>query len=321
MARPSKPTDVRLLTKISRLYYEDGLGGGEIAEKLNLSRSKVSRLLSQARQTGIVKIMVVTPPGIHSDLEKQLETHYGLKEAVVADISDLESRDQATRAIGAAAASHLQETLQSGDVIGISWGRTLNAMVEAAQVQRAMNNHIVQIIGGLGPPTANVHATDLCQRLASALGGELTLLHAPGIVDTKEARDVLQQDSHAGSAQQYFRKIDIAYVGIGAPTPDAIMIQDGSIMRQEDLQNIVKLGAVGDIALRFFDENGAEIESELNERVIGITLEQLRQARRVVGVSGGANKVQAIKGALLGGYIDVLVTDHETAEKLAMLPE
>jgi DNA-binding transcriptional regulator LsrR (DeoR family) len=316
MPRPSQPRDPRLLTKVSRLYYEQQFSEAEIAVRLHLSRPKVSRLLKDARRAGIVQIMIVPPHGIHTALETELEQVFQLQEAIVVDTGEPDHPDLGARSLGIAAARHLQESLQSGEVIGISWGKTLSWMVSAIRPQPTPRAKIVQIIGGLGQPTANVHATDLSRRLASALGCELALLPAPGIMDSRHSKDAVLSDSHIQQTISLFEDITVAYVGIGAPTPDSVLVRDGSIITRAEIDQLVALGAVGDIALRFFDAQGDPLRHELDERVIGISLDELRHIDRVVGVAGGPDKLAAVRGALLGGYIDVLITDQRTARLL-----
>jgi len=316
MPRLSQPNDMRLLDKVSRLYYEQEFSEGEIAGRLHLSRSKVSRLLKKARELGVVQITVVSPPGFYPALESGLEKRYGLQEAIVVGVSDPESSEAVARELGVVAARHLQQVIREGDVIGISWGRTLNALIANLNPSRPMNNHVVQIIGGLGPPTAEIHATDLCRRMASALNCGLTLLPAPGIVASPQVKQALLLDRYIQQALSLYSSINLAFVGIGAPTPDSVVMRDGSIMNQAELDELLEKGAVGDIALRFFDAQGRAICSDLDERVIGITLEELQRVQCVVGVAGGTEKTAVIRGALLGGYVNALITDQSTAMNL-----
>jgi DNA-binding transcriptional regulator LsrR (DeoR family) len=316
VARQPQPVDLRLLSRVSKLYYEQNLNQAEIAEKLHLSRPKVSRLLQQALDEGVVQINVSLPPGVYTVLEERLEERFGLKEVVISDVIDPDSQIAVSRDLGFAAANYFQRTVRNGDLIGISWGTTLSAMVKALQPMNPHGTRVVQLIGGLGMPNAETHATSLCQRLTQLLGSELTLLHAPGIVDNQMIKKAILSDSHMQKVMDLFSKINVAYVGIGVPTPESVVMRDGTIMSQADLENLFSLGAVGDIALRFFDKNGIPIQSELGERVIGITLEQLRQLPRVVGVAGGPKKRSVVHAALEGRLIDVLITDNQTAQEL-----
>ncbi|UCC65171.1 MAG: sugar-binding transcriptional regulator [Anaerolineae bacterium] len=320
MPRPPQRKDLRLLSKVSRSYYEQGLNQQEIADRLRVSRSKVSRMLQQARDVGVVQITVLSPPSIYPDLEYRLESRFGLQEAIVVEVTAPASQEAVSREVGPAGADYLQRTLAAGDVIGVTWGSTLNAMVSALQPQVAHDVQVVQMLGGLGPPEAEVHATDLCRRMARALKGGLTLLPAPGIVDSQQVKEAILSDSHVQRAMDLIPQISVAYVGIGAPTPTSVVVRDGSIAGQAELDDLLNRGAVGDIALRFFDAEGRPIHSGLDARVIGITLEQLKGIDRAVGVAGGPEKAAAIRGALLGGLVNVLITDYATAARLLQCP-
>lgn len=316
MSRPPLPKDLRLVNKVSRYYYEQDLSVDDIAARLTLSRASISRLLKFARQIGMVQVTVTSPPGIYTDLEQALEARFGLQEAVVVEVEDNLPPRSIARVLGTAAARHLQDTIRDGELIGVSWGSTLTAMAAALPPLRTRGNQVVQIIGGLGEPTSEVHATTICRRMAASLGCELTLLPAPGIMGSREAVEIIKADAHIQHTMQYFDHLNVAYVGIGAPTPNAIMMQDGTIITQQEMAEQLALGAVGDIALRFFDARGAALHSELDERVIGITLEQIRAIPRVVGVAGGLEKLHAVRGALAGGLIKALITDQILARQL-----
>jgi DNA-binding transcriptional regulator LsrR (DeoR family) len=282
-----------------------------------LSRSKVSRLLAQAREVGIVQITVVTPEQLFPlEVERRLEERFGLQEAVVVEAEDGDSSEAVVRAIGNAAAGYLVRAIAADSSVGFSWGRTLYQLAAALAPQRLPDAQVVQIIGGLGPPDAEIHATELCRQLSRSLGCHLTLLPVPGIVADERTREVLLSDVHVQRAVGTFGDLDIVFVGVGAPTPNSVTMRDGSIITQGELDGLLEKGAVGDIALRFFDEQGRAIEAGIDDRIIGITLEQLKRTPRVVGVSGGPEKVAALGGALRGGFINVLITDSLTAERL-----
>ena len=321
MARKPQPPDYRLLARVGRMYYEQGLKQEEIAEKLHISRPKVSRLLRQAQEEGIVQISVISPPGIHADLEERLEQTFGLVEAVVVDVPGGAAPGEVNRLIGTVAAEYLARTVEEGDLIGVSWGQTLQAMANALPPTPTGKVEVVQIIGGLGPASAEVHSMSICRRLARALDGESILLPAPGIVDSPQVKEILLSDSHVQAAMQRFPALNVAYVGVGAPTPASVVMRGGEIISQVELDQLIQFGAVGDIALRFYDIHGAPVTSEIDERVIGISLDQLKRIPRVVGVAGGPLKVHTILGALRGELLNVLVTDSDTAAKILELEQ
>ena len=189
-------------------------------------------------------------------------------------------------------------------------------MVDAIHSQDFHNSHVVQLIGGLGKPESEAHATYILRRLVEKTGAQLSILNVPGIVDNTVVKTALMSDSHLREVFDMFTKIDVAFVGVGTPTPDSVVMRDGTILTNDQLNLLLKMGAVGDICLRFFDEKGNVIHSEIDERVLGITIEQLSRSERVVGVTGGPLKHKSIKAALLGKLINVLITDHLSAKRL-----
>lgn len=315
MARKPDPVDLRLLSKVSKLYYEQNLTQQVIAERLRLSRPKVSRLIQQAHAEGVVQITVISPPGSYAELEQQLEQRYGLQEVVVTEVDERATQDMVSRQIGIAAANYLQRTLQDQDVIGIFWGVTLNSMVSTLKSCEACEVQVVQMVGGLGPPEAEEHAAGLCRRMAHLLNGKLTLLPAPGIVDTPQVRDVFLSDSHVRNAFAMFPKINVAFLGIGAASPTSWIMRN-DVLTPGELNTLREYGAVGETALRFFDKTGQKIDSDLDSRVIGISLDELKQIQRVVGMAGGPEKYAVVRAALEGQLIDVLITDHLLAQHL-----
>jgi DNA-binding transcriptional regulator LsrR (DeoR family) len=308
--------ELRLMTKVAHLYYSQDMTQPEIAAQLDLSQATVSRLLKRAKQEQIVRVTVNVPHGIYSELEEQLQKTYGLKEAVVVD--SVEYNNQILRDIGSAAAYYLETTLRTGDMIGVSsWSATLLAMVDALQpLTRSSHIRVLQILGGLGNPSAEVHASRLVGRLASLVRGEATFLPAPGIVGSPEAVPILLEDRYVRDAMSLFNQVTIALVGIGTVEPSGLLASSGNIFSPEELDMLRKAGAVGDICLRFFDAAGTPVATPLNDRVIGMNLDQLRQVKRAVGIAGGKQKLNAIRGALRGRLINVLITDRFTAQHL-----
>ena len=307
--------ELRLMTQVARMYYEQELRQPEIMKRLNLSQSTISRLLSRARESGIVRITVNVPSGTHPELEEALQERYRLKQCVV--VESVDDEEQIIRELGEAAAFFVETTAGPGDVIGISsWSAALLAMVDAMHHGARGGARVLQILGGVGSPGAEVHATQLTRRLAHLLNGEATLLPAPGVVGSRKARDVLLEDRFVAEATRLFDQVTLALVGIGAVEPSRLLAESGNVFSKSELNTLGRHGAVGDICLHFFNEQGNPVATPLHDRVIGMSLEQLRRVGRVVGVAGGKRKNVAIKGALAGGWINILITDRNTAERL-----
>ena len=309
--------ELRLMTRVARMYYEQGLRQPQIAEQLDLSQATISRLLKRAEQQQIVRITVNVPKGVYPELEEALQARYGLRAAIVADCVS-EDEEQILRDIGSAAAYYVETTIKPGEVVGISsWSATLLAMVDAMQpLPASYHTEVVQILGGIGNLAAEVHATHLTRRLASLIRGEATLLPAPGVLGSVDARRIFLEDPFVRQAMAKFAEVTLALVGIGAVGPSRLLASSGNTFSPEELGQLQALGAVGDICLRFFDLHGNPVLTPLDGRVVSMTLEELRRVRRAVGIAGGQRKLPAIRGALRGRWINVLITDRFTAQRL-----
>jgi DNA-binding transcriptional regulator LsrR (DeoR family) len=307
----------RLLVKVARLYYEQDLTQNEISERLRLSRQKVQRLLHQAQEEGVVQINIRPVMGTYTELEKALEQRFGLSETVVVETSAFENQPTVAREVGAGAAQYLTRVIRPEGRIVISWGGSLLGLVNALHSStRGLNFpgiSVIQGLGGLGNPNNEVHAADLTRRLAWILGGQAVLLPTPAVAGTREARDAFYADPYVKRTLDMARSAHLAIMGIGAPRQDSILMEQGKIVSWPELQTLKQRGAVGDLNLRYFDASGQPISSDLDDRTIGLSLAEIREIPQVVGVAGGAAKVQAITGALHGKLVDVLVTDHRTA--------
>lgn len=308
--------EVRFMAKIASMYYTQGLRQTEICQRLRIHQSTVSRSLKKAEREGIVRFTVSLPAGTHTEVENELQSRFGLDEAIVVEC--LEDETQIARDLGGTAAFYLENTLKPDDVIGIScWSSALLGMVDAVHSsQRWKTTRVVQILGGVGNPNAEVHAAQLTRRLADLLGGVGILLPAPGIVGSSSAKQVLMNDRFVREVVGTFPSITLALVGIGATEPSRALMSSGNVFSSQELKRLSAKGAVGDICLRFFDSTGNAVVTELNDRVISIELEQLRKIKRVVAVAGGRRKVAAIRGALMGKLVNVMITDLRTAEQL-----
>jgi DNA-binding transcriptional regulator LsrR (DeoR family) len=305
----------KLLYKVAMAYYADDLTQEQIAQRFSLSRIKVSRMLQQARQERIVQISIIAPPDPKPDLERKLEARYGLDEVIVVSPGS-DERQALARELGAAAAEYLARCLQGQETVAMSWGSTLRAVVDALPAQNWPEMRVVQITGGLGRPEAETHGADLTRRLAEAFNARPVMLSAPGIVTSKLVRDALMADPQVADALALAARADVALVGLGAPTPDAVVMQLGNILARTDIEQVKMQGAVGDIALRFFDEMGSPIAHEINDRIIGLDVAQIKRIPRVIGVAGGKDKLAVIRAAARGHLVSVLITDEVSAESL-----
>jgi len=309
--------ELRLIARVARMYYEWDMRQSEIANQLDLSQATVSRLLNRSKEEGIIRISVNLPNGVYTELEEALVKKYGLRDAIVVDsLEDNEKLIQ--RDLGTATAYYLETAIRPNEIIGISsWSATLLALVDALHfLPKKPGVKVVQILGGVGNPGVEAHATRLTSRMAQLVNGEAVYLPVAGILATEAARDVLVADEVTLQAIRLFDQVTTALVGIGAIDPSPLLAQSGNIFSPQELNLLRQKKAVGDILLRFFDQNGELVETGLEKRVISMNLDQLSKVNRAIGVAGGLRKYASILGALRGHWINILVTDHFTAERL-----
>lgn len=309
--------ELRLIARVAQMYHTEHKRQADIAEHLHMSQATVSRMLKRAEMEDIVRTSVISPPGTFVDLEVALRERFGVPEAIVVDCT--EDRDGAIVArIGEAAAHFVEVTLQQDEIIAISsWSETVLSMVENIHpLKGAKAKYVVQSLGGMGDPSVQTHATQLTVRLAHLTGAEPKLLSVAGVTSSREARLLMVSDPFVRDTLSLFGKISLAIIGIGTVEPSELLTRSGNIFSANELADLAEAGAVGDLSLRFFDLDGKPVRTPLDDRVIGITLEELSKINRVIAIAGGQRKTDAIASALRTGVIDVLVTDKFTAERL-----
>ena len=276
------------------------------------------RLLKEAATLGVVRTVVVPPEGVYTTSRKTSATRFGLMDVVVADYSE-GSNTSLLAALGAAGAAYLETTLTGGERVGISsWSSTLLATVDSMVPRTvATASEVIQVIGGVGNPVVQVQATRLTDRFSRVTGGVPKFFPAPGIVGSRAARDALLEDPYIHELTEEWRNLTVVLAGVGSLEPSTLLRDSGNAISEQDMDGLRGLGAVGDICLRFFDAEGRMVDTELHDRVLGISSEDLLAVPRKVGIAGGSRKLAAIRGAALGGWIDVLITDLATARRLA----
>jgi DNA-binding transcriptional regulator LsrR (DeoR family) len=309
-AGPVDGYDVRrnLLARVAWLYYVEQLNQQEIADRLRISRVKVTRLLQRARDESVVEVRIADENAPCLDIEQRLVKHFGLRDAVVIPTDDSERLRQY---LGYAAADYLEQILQQGDVIGVGSGATLSQIPAAITRGAKPRCSIVELIGGLSQTDRTVNPYDCSWRLADALGAKSEHLLVPAVAESAGARDVLLSDGATRTVLDRAARCDIALVGIGQLYSSTRAGMEYVPARA--IEGLHASGAVGDILLRFVDTSGMPIRSEFDDCIVGLTLPQLQDVPLVVGVAGGPAKVPAIAGALSGGLVDVIICDQAAA--------
>jgi DNA-binding transcriptional regulator LsrR (DeoR family) len=302
----------RLLVRVALLYYEENLTQEEIAARLALSRSKVVRLLQEARRTGVVQIRVLAPHDWDRELERRLEQRFGLLQAAVA--APARPTPEVVRAaVAHEAVSLLSPMLKPGLVLGMASGTTMQAVVDAMPAVRLPGARVVEMQGIL-IPSETLHELDTLQvsRMAQRLGAEYVMLPVPREVSSPEVAAALRMESRVGQTLDLARRAKLLLVGIGAiPLSPSL-----AHLAEELVTELRQVGAVGEIGARFYDVQGRPTASSFDDRLIGLELHDLLRVPMRIGVAFGEHKTSAIAGALAGHYVNTLVTDVDTARSL-----
>jgi DNA-binding transcriptional regulator LsrR (DeoR family) len=306
----------RLMTMASRLYHERGVRQRDVATRLGISQPRVSRLLAQAQEQGIVRTVVVAPDGFHPEAEEALEDAYGLRECHIVEVHG--GDESIPRELGVAAARYLGGTSLWGPRVGFtSWSSTLREMArELDPVRRSGTTHVVEMLGDLGAPLLQHEAGRATLRLARALDAEPVLLRTPGVVAAPALREAALQDAHVSRALGMLDELDLAFVGVGPADFHGPLREGDNFFSAEQLAGVRAAGAVGQLDQRFVDARGEAVVTPLDDLVVAISLKQLRTAATRVVVAGGTTKWVPLSAALRGGWADVLVTDLASARYL-----
>jgi len=308
---------LRLLAEVASLYYENELTQEEIARKLGISRSNVSRLLAEAKQKGVVEIRINYPWETSPSLQMELMNRFNLRVARVLK-ADRMGYKRILRGLGALAARYLEGILNNASILAIGWGTALYEVVNALR-PRQLGIEIVQMIGAIGSGDPLIDGPELARELAKTLGGRYRYLHAPLIVRDEEVQKAFLREQRISETLELAKGADIALVGIGSVDPSVSSLLRAGYIDEEGLEAIRRCGAVGDICARQFDIQGNVLDIELNRRVVGIDIESLKRIDCVMGVAGGMPKAPAILGALRGGFVNVLITDNRVAQEVLRL--
>jgi DNA-binding transcriptional regulator LsrR (DeoR family) len=311
------PRDPELLAKAARLYFVEDRSQDDVAEILGTTRSNVSRMLKQARDLGIVEIRIVDPTRRDHELEQALRDRFGLVDARILEVTP---ETDVLAGVGRLAMRWLDGTLRDGQVIALSWGHTLQAVVRAVDGLSRRDLEVVQLVGGLSSLDSAVTGQELVRELSERLGARHRYLHAPALFGSTEALTMMLHEQTIAEALDAAKAADIAVVGIGTPgVGSSRALLDALGLSPAQRADFDAAGAVGDVCARFYDLSGREVQSVVSERVLAITLDDLRAIPTVAGVAAGPEKALGILGALRGRIIDSLICDQEAARSVISL--
>lgn len=299
-------------TRIAWLYYVEGMTQAKIADRLGISRVKVVRDLQAGRQTGLVQIQINGRLASCVGLERALEKRFGLREAVVVPTPLDPAHLPAT--LGIALGSWLSDRVEAGQTLGIGWGRTLYWSVRALRRRELPDLAVISLLGGIGRGS-EINMYETASRVAEALGAQCYYLAAPAYAGTPSLRNLLLGQPGVKEVLERAAQADLAVVSVGDLGPGATNRRIG-LLDAADAEALAQDGAVGDLLCTYLDRWGRSVGHSLNDRVIGLPVEALRRVPLSVLASGGPEKVAIVRAALAGGYVNHLITDERTAERL-----
>ncbi|MGL4381379.1 MAG: sugar-binding transcriptional regulator [Vibrio sp.] len=309
-----------LLTEIAIAYYQDGATQEEISKKYTLSRAKVGRLLKQARDEGIVEITVKYHPVFSAKIEQRLIERFGVRRALIA--LDHPNDEAQRQQVASLVSNYLTSTLKNGMVVTVGQGRNVSAVAHHIGVITPRDCKFVCSIGGIHPRGGMFNADHICRQLAKKYGGSSETLYAPAYAENREQKRVFMQNSTVKQTLDLARKADIALVGIGDMSENSYMVDLGWFTPQEVVQSRLTQGVVGDFAGHdFFDVHGRVANTVMNDRVIGLGIDEFRPIAEVIAIAAENSKPLALLGALRTGAIDVLATSVSNALTVLNLDE
>lgn len=310
-----------MLAYVAEKYYQENLRQTDIAEMIGVTRSAVSRMLSEAREKGIVEILIHHPLQFNHGLEDKLEQQLQLKQAVVLELNNNPDYQNLRKRLGEAAARLMADLIKPGDQVGVAWGTTVQATIEEFDAVAIPNTKVVQLVGVLGSTRHSYSAQTLVEVLAEKIGGEGVYLYSPFIVENKRTAASLLDDPAVEESIIQGESSDIALIGIGTVLPEYCSLLNGNHISAKELDKIRSSKAVGDVCAIYFDDSGNLARIGFHQRRIGISPEGLRKIPLRLGVAGSVEKAPAIQGAIRGGFINVLVTDSLTALRVLELDQ
>jgi deoxyribonucleoside regulator len=305
---------MRMLVKVSTLYYMDGLNQQEIAVRLGISRPQISRMLAAAKSEGIVQIGIKNPFSEEQTYERAISETFGIHDVIVVHVPGAD-RQIIDLQLARSGAALLENVLKDHDIVGVMAGQTLASIGNEINYFTRKNMQFVPLVGGWGSAGAYWHANSNTRLLAEKLKSKYWLLNAPAIVASQQAKDILMRENEIGNVLSLAKQANVALVGIGQVSDQATIVKSG-YFDVKDIEEVRSLGAVSNICTSFLNDLGESIPYHAEARMIGLSAADLRKVPNVIAVASGEDKVSAITAALRGKWIDVLVIDMETAKSV-----
>lgn len=305
-----------MLASVANLYYNAEMTQNQIAERFFTSRSKISRMLKEARQLGIVEITIREPWDRNMELEQEFIKKFRLKDVRI--IQTKEANDtMVLQKLGEVAAYYMDNQIDEHTVLGISWGNTMYHTVKAVKTSKNIPLTVVPIMGAANVRRPERDSIDLSKELAYAYGGTYHYIYAPLFVNSEEIRKSLEEEPNIKECLDLARSANMILTSVGS----IVYKSWKAYLSTRDLYNLEKKGAIGHIGGHFYDKDGNEVKTPMVGKMIGVGLDDIKNTENVICVAGLEMKAEAILGAIRGRYINTLITDENAARKILKLDQ
>ncbi len=304
-----------LMVQVAKLYYDLDRTQSDIATELGLTRWQVGRLLTEAKEAGIVRIEITPRGGRRTSLEVELQRRFSVREVIVVPTGDIEDPSLIIDSVAQAVTKHLVSLSPKPALMGVSWGRTMAAVARALPKDWCPGLHVVLVNGSTALTTTTSRNSAVAEEFAQSAGGRATLLPVPAIMGSRSTRDALEQDPIIERVLTLAEEAPVLCFGLGGLTHQSVLLGSG-YLDEDDIARLRKLNSVGDIMGRFVDRQGRIADTHLDDRTIGLRLDALSRKERVIGVAAGEDKHLIAAACLGAGYVTDLVTDEGTARRI-----
>ncbi|HJC31571.1 MAG TPA: winged helix-turn-helix transcriptional regulator [Candidatus Anaerobutyricum faecale] len=317
-----------LVIKIAYMYYIENYSQNEIAKILKISITTVSRLLRKAKEDKIIEFVIRDPYVGCISLEKKLKQIFGLKDVIIApgvssemgEEECLEDDEEVKKLVALEGARYLQRIIKENDVLGITWGSTIYQLINFLNPAQKVDATFVTLHGSIAGFRNELDVRTLVMRMAKAFSGKHYCLFTDALMSSKQVADIIKQERNNHVVFQMFENINISINGTGSLYPELnSILAKPEFMSREELRSLQEQSVVGDIALRFFDKEGKECQTELSDRIISIGFEQFKKIDTKITIASGVYKAYTILSALKGKLIDVLIIDYQLGMEILRL--
>lgn len=317
MAKDIEGSELNQMMSVVQKYYEMGMNQEEIAKEEYISKSSVCRLIKKAVKNGYVRFQINYPLESVKTLEAQFHKYFDLDKVFITP-SYIDDEEVRLKDTCKSVAADICKIVQAEDTICVSWGTTLDQLASIITKEVAANkkcSKIVMMNGSTAGDISSTKSSRIVEQFAEFFAAEGFLLPVPLIVDNQGIANALKSDSHIKYVMEYAAQSQLAVMSIGATTQNSVLRKRGAYSKKE-YDEVLALGAVGDIAGRCFNIDGNHVSDGIEQRIIGLTLEEIKSKKVRIGVAVGKKKAKAIIGALHGGIINRLYTDELTAQEV-----